>query len=73
MADTAEQVCKRAAEAGKTYAFDERHDERRPAQMWFQESDEGLILFGEGDQALVEILEQFNRTQDYSLLETAPP
>lgn len=30
---------------GKTYAFDEQHDENLPAQMWFQESNEGLILF----------------------------
>jgi hypothetical protein len=30
---------------GKTYAYNEDHDENRPSQMWFQESDEGLILF----------------------------
>ena len=30
---------------GKTYSYNEDHDENRPAQMWFQESDEGLILF----------------------------
>lgn len=31
--------------AGKTYAFNETHDETRPYQMWFQESDEGIVLF----------------------------
>jgi radical SAM enzyme (TIGR01210 family) len=31
--------------AGKTYTFDEKHDETLPAEMWFQKSDEGLILF----------------------------
>lgn len=31
--------------AQKTYGFDEAHDKTRPAQMWFQESNEGLILF----------------------------
>ena len=31
--------------SGKTYSFDDGHDPRRPAQMWFQESDEGTILF----------------------------
>ncbi len=30
---------------GKTYAYNEDHDENQPAQMWFQESNEGLILF----------------------------
>ena len=31
--------------AGKTYTFAENHDKTLPADMWFQESDEGLILF----------------------------
>lgn len=31
--------------AGKTYTFAKQQDETRPAQMWFQESNEGLILF----------------------------
>lgn len=31
--------------AGKTYRFDETHDATRPAEMWFQESEEGGILF----------------------------
>lgn len=39
------QILFGSQKAGKTYAFDEAHDEARPAQMWFQQSDEGLILF----------------------------
>jgi len=31
--------------AGKTYGFDEAHDPSTLAQMWFQRSDEGLVLF----------------------------
>ena len=31
--------------ANKFYTFDETHDEKLPTQIWFQESDEGLILF----------------------------
>jgi radical SAM enzyme (TIGR01210 family) len=31
--------------AGKTYGFDQSHDPSQLAQMWFQESREGLILF----------------------------
>ncbi len=31
--------------AGKTYGFDQSHDPCQLAQMWFQESREGLILF----------------------------
>jgi radical SAM enzyme (TIGR01210 family) len=31
--------------AGKTYEFNRLHDPSEPAQMWFQESSEGLILF----------------------------
>ncbi len=31
--------------AGKTYNFDDAHDETKAAQMWFQKSDQGLILF----------------------------
>jgi radical SAM enzyme (TIGR01210 family) len=31
--------------AGKTYGFDQAHDPSQPAQLWFQSSDEGLILF----------------------------
>ena len=29
----------------KTYHFDEAHDRSRPAQLWFQQSHEGEILF----------------------------
>jgi radical SAM enzyme (TIGR01210 family) len=31
--------------AGKDYAFNDAHDDTRPLSYWFQESDEGLILF----------------------------
>ena len=31
--------------AGKTYSFNESHDPTQPWQTWFQESDEGTILF----------------------------
>lgn len=34
-----------AAESGKTYTFDETHDREKPAQMWFQDSVDGLTLF----------------------------
>ena len=43
--DITDQILKRSQEAGKTYAFDEGHNENIPADMWFQESEEGLILF----------------------------
>ncbi len=39
------QIIFGSQKAGKTYTFDEEHDQTLPAQMWFQESDEGLILF----------------------------
>jgi len=39
------QILEGTQKAGKVYTFDEAHDETLPAQMWFQESDEGLILF----------------------------
>ena len=39
------QILSGSKKAGKTYAFDETHDETRPAQMWFQHSREGVILF----------------------------
>ena len=38
-------IATRSTGVGKTYAYDEAHDETRPAQLWFQESDEGLTLF----------------------------
>ena len=39
------QILEGTQKAGKVYTFNETHDETVPAQMWFQESDEGLILF----------------------------
>ncbi len=41
----AKQIDYGSKKAGKTYGFDQEHDETLPAQMWFQESNEGLILF----------------------------
>jgi radical SAM enzyme (TIGR01210 family) len=41
----AAQIDKGSAKAGKTYGFDQSHDASQPAQLWFQESNEGLILF----------------------------
>jgi radical SAM enzyme (TIGR01210 family) len=40
-----EQILKGSEKGHKHYKFDESHDEHLPANMWFQESDEGLILF----------------------------
>lgn len=45
MSDSSNQIVEGTQKAGKFYNFDEAHDEKLPAQMWFQESDEGLILF----------------------------
>ena len=39
------QILHGTSEGNKTYEFDETHDPNLPAQWWFQESDEGLILF----------------------------
>jgi radical SAM enzyme (TIGR01210 family) len=33
------------SQVGKSYSFDEGHDPARPVSWWFQESDEGLVLF----------------------------
>ena len=41
----AKQILKGTRKAHKAYEFDDAHDETLPVQMWFQESDEGLILF----------------------------
>lgn len=41
----ADQINIGTEKSGKVYAFNENHERTRPAQMWFQESDEGLILF----------------------------
>ena len=40
-----EQIQKGSEKSRKTFTFDEEHDENVPAQMWFQESNEGMILF----------------------------
>jgi radical SAM enzyme (TIGR01210 family) len=42
---SARQIVENSLGAGKTYGFDDAHDENIPAEIWFQESDEGLILF----------------------------
>ena len=34
-----------SSKAGKTYRFNDTHDPSAPAQMWFQQSPEGLVLF----------------------------
>ncbi len=39
------QIVEATGRAGKTYSFDEAHEADRPADWWFQESHEGLILF----------------------------
>ena len=41
----ADQISVGSAKGRKTYGFDEAHDPSLPAQMWFQQSDEGQILF----------------------------
>ena len=41
----AEQIVRAGEEAGKTYTFNEDHDPTQPAQWWFQDSEEGLVLF----------------------------
>lgn len=43
--DAATQILHGSQKAGKTYGFDEAHDPARPTDLWFQESDEGLVLF----------------------------
>lgn len=46
MSDTAaEQIQIGSARGGKSYEFNETHDPTLPTRMWFQQSDEGLILF----------------------------
>lgn len=41
----AEMILRGTDAGGKTYVFDEQHDPTKPTQWWFQESDEGLVLF----------------------------
>ena len=45
MTDATDQIRKASETGGKTYTFDEDHDQTRPVQTWFQDSDEGHILF----------------------------
>ena len=40
-----EQIKKGSEKGHKTYTFNDSHDENQIAQMWFQESEEGLVLF----------------------------
>jgi radical SAM enzyme (TIGR01210 family) len=42
---SAGQIVENSRKVGKTYEFDEAHDKNVPADLWFQESDEGQILF----------------------------
>lgn len=44
-ANIEKQIEKGSAAGHKTYRFDESHDSRKPAQMWFQQSTDGLTLF----------------------------
>jgi radical SAM enzyme (TIGR01210 family) len=39
------QILAATKRTGKTYAFNEGHDERLPVQYWFQQSAEGEVLF----------------------------
>jgi radical SAM enzyme (TIGR01210 family) len=39
------QILHANQKAGKTYGFNQSHDPGRIAQMWFQESEVGLVLF----------------------------
>ena len=41
----AEQIEKGSAAGGKRYTYNEDHNENQPLATWFQNSDEGLILF----------------------------
>jgi len=44
--DTVEsRLLRTTRQSGKEYAFAARHSSRRPVEFWFQESDEGQILF----------------------------
>lgn len=45
MNNSFKQILEGTQKAGKFYTFDDAHDENLPTDMWFQESDEGLILF----------------------------
>lgn len=43
--DVMHQIIEASGTGGKTYAFDSSHDPTKPAQWWFQDSEEGLVLF----------------------------
>lgn len=45
MPDAKDQIIKGADQGKKTYSYDKTHDKNKPADLWFQESQEGLILF----------------------------
>ncbi len=45
MNNNSTQILEGSQKARKVYGFDEGHNSTEPAQHWFQESDEGLILF----------------------------
>lgn len=45
VASVIEQIKKGSEKGHKDYGFNDSHDETRVAQMWFQESHEGLVLF----------------------------
>ncbi|THB74327.1 MAG: hypothetical protein D6B28_02235 [Gammaproteobacteria bacterium] len=39
------QIDRGSEKGSKTYQFNDNHDERKPAQWWFQHSPEGTVLF----------------------------
>ena len=43
--DAVNQIIKASETGEKSYAFDTSHDREKPAQWWFQNSEEGLVLF----------------------------
>jgi radical SAM enzyme (TIGR01210 family) len=43
--DNEEIIEKATRSCDKSYNFNETHDKSRPLQMWFQDSDEGKVLF----------------------------
>jgi hypothetical protein len=63
MTGAIQQQIHRGAEKGqKSYGYADQHDASRPADLWF---------IRPGDAPLVNLLEQFNQSQDFSLLSTA--
>jgi len=40
-----DRILKLSEAGGKFYDFDKTHDPTKPAQMWFQNAEEGLVLF----------------------------